>query len=249
MSKEAAKEKSIRHGHISTLHIWWARRPLLAARAALLGSLIADPGDKRGRDQLEDLIVRACVWGPIDDSSLLQDLRTRVALGNGGRAPRVLDCFAGGGAIPYEALRLGCEAYAIDLNPVANVIELGTLVYPQRYGTPSEDARGRTGLDSGRVVTNRLARDVEKWGHWVQEEARKELAGFYPQTVDGRQPIAYLWARTVRCPNPKCGAEVPLIRQVLAFEHPSQEGRDPSLARSESKASNLRGGSREGDHV
>src|ERR1700730_12800898 len=127
--------------------------------------------------------------------------------------------FAGGGSIPLEALRLGCESYAVGLNPVAHIIELCTLVYPQKYGTSLVD-------------------DVKKWGEWVIERAREQLAEFYPSpqneehigqsiiqsTLTGEQttlhtngaltPMVYCWTRTVPCPNPVCGAEVPLARQT-----------------------------------
>lgn len=136
-------------------------------------------------------------------------------------APKVLDIFAGGGAIPLEALRLGCETYAIDINPVAHIIELCTLVYPQKYG-------------------NKLADEVEEWGNWVIENVRSEIGDLYPAIKVGEvlpeefeqiellpkskpkqlslaktlTPVAYLWTRTVKCPNPACGASVPLVRQT-----------------------------------
>jgi adenine-specific DNA methylase len=106
-----------------------------------------------------------------------------------------LDCFAGGGSIPLEALRLGCETYALEYNPVAVLILKCILEYPQRYGKA-------------------LLSEVKKWGEWVLEEARKELARFYPSDEDGSVPVGYIWARTVPCQNPSCGAEIPLMRQT-----------------------------------
>nr|MBA2449691.1 DUF1156 domain-containing protein [Chloroflexota bacterium] len=194
ISKEAAREKSVRKGHISTLHLWWARRPLVAARAAVYGALVPAsqfaPADgstvnarSLGRANAAKFVERLCKY-PGDPKVIAEAQRhilaahaERLSRETGetvtvddieaGRAPRpiVLDMFAGGGAIPLEALRLGCEAYALDLNPVAYIIELCTLVYPQKYGRPDLSARGSApdGSWAG------LAAEVEHWGKWVLE--------------------------------------------------------------------------------
>jgi len=217
ISAEASREKSLRHGNISTLHLWWARRPIVAARAAVYGALVPAPSDAKERDMYMERMRKLCSWDI--PNGVLEQARKDILAANGGHAPRVLDMFAGGGSIPLEALRLGCEAYAVELNPVAHIIELCTLVYPQKYG-PS------------------LVADVKKWGEWVIERAKAQLAEFYPSpssepqaddgivqsTFTGEQkqtqsngtltPIAYLWTRTVSCPNPTCGATVPLVRQT-----------------------------------
>ncbi|GBC82778.1 hypothetical protein HRbin10_01910 [bacterium HR10] len=191
LSKEARREKAIRHGHISTLHVWWARRPLVVARAAVLGALLTE---EDGLD--EKFIANLCRWEVHDGDPggryLLEQARTRIR-NRYGRPPRVLDSFAGGGSIPLEALRLGAEAYAVEYNPVAYLVLKATLEYPQRYG-------------------HRLVQAVKTWGEWVLDRAREELAAFYPE-ADGETPIAYIWSRTIRCPNPACGAEIPLFRQ------------------------------------
>ena len=216
ISSEASREKSLRHGNISTLHLWWARRPIVAARAAVYGALVPAPSDPKDRDTYMERMRKLCSWDI--PHGVLEQARQDILNANGGQPPRVLDTFAGGGSIPLEALRLGCEAYAVDLNPVAHIIELCTLVYPQKYG-PS------------------LVKDIKKWGEWVIERARAQLIEFYPtpqseqdlnnemvqSTLTGEQgsiqngaltPIAYLWTRTVPCPNPTCGATVPLVRQT-----------------------------------
>ncbi len=183
ISAEASREKSVRKGHISTLHLWWARRPLVACRAAVYGALVpvsrfvpneaADQKKKSlGRANAAKFIQRLCRY-PSDSKPeeyadidravreaqrhILEAHAERLTAESGkkvtyedivaGRAvrPKVLDMFAGGGAIPLEALRLGCDTYALDLNPVAHIIELCTLVYPQKYGKPDSSARGRTG--------------------------------------------------------------------------------------------------------
>jgi putative DNA methylase len=174
ISAEASREKSVRKGHISTLHLWWARRPLVACRAAVYGALVpasrfvpngATDSKKKslGRANAAKFVERLCKY-PGDPKVIAEAQRhileahaARLSQETGtpvtaddievGRAPRprVLDMFAGGGAIPLEALRLGCEAYALDLNPVAHIIQLCTLVYPQKYGKPDPSALGMTG--------------------------------------------------------------------------------------------------------
>jgi len=189
ISAEASREKSVRKGHISTLHLWWARRPLVACRAAVYGALVPasrfipenGPDNKKqslGRANAAKFVERLCKYP--GNPSVIKDAQKHILEAHAerltretclragthrqagkkvtvkdieeGRAPRpkVLDMFAGGGAIPLEALRLGCEAYALDLNPVAHIIELCTLVYPQKYGKPDPNARGMTGLPAPR---------------------------------------------------------------------------------------------------
>jgi adenine-specific DNA methylase len=192
LSEEARREKAIRHGHISTLHVWWARRPLVTARAAVLGALLTEDSEVDAR-----FIANLCRWEVHDGDPgghyLLEQARCRIRQRFGDQPPKVLDSFAGGGSIPLEALRLGAEAYAVEYNPVAYLILKATVEYPQRYG-------------------HRLIGEVKRWGEWVLERAKEALAPFYPQ-VEGETPIAYLWSRTIRCPNPACGAEIPLFRQ------------------------------------
>jgi len=211
VSAESAREKNIRHGHISTLHIWWARRPLAASRATIYAALTPEPKSEREREERKKFIAELCRWENSNNRELIERARKDILEANGGVPPRVLDPFAGGGAIPLEALRLGCETYASDLNPVAVLIEKATLEYPQKYGRP---VKVRADNLEGEVEINPLLEDVRRWGEWVLEEARKELAQFYPPDPDGSVPVGYLWARTVRCQNPGCEAEIPLMRQT-----------------------------------
>jgi len=271
IGKEASREKSVRKGHISTLHLWWARRPLVACRAAVYGALVPasrfipenGPDNRKqslGRANAAKFLERLCKYpgepAVIREAQrhILEAHAERLSRETGkrvtaedieaGRAPRpkVLDMFAGGGAIPLEALRLGCEAYALDLNPVAHIIELCTLVYPQKYGQPDPNARGMTGPKNARGETTwgGLAKEVRYWGEWVLQKVKAEIGDLYPLIPDpqykGRRmeaqscfwptakdsevppgflvPVAYLWTRTVRCKNPSCGATVPLVRQT-----------------------------------
>jgi len=249
ISAHSRREKSIRHGHISTLHIWWARRPLAACRAVICAALWPDPADslcppafiEKARSEmlawttherqrvlsaesrtrfeaarqnagrfdnarelrcaLLDFIADFANW---DNSTVREYLDTSRALtqaahealgGAPGTRPLVVDPFCGGGSIPLEALRVGADAFASDLNPIPVLLNKVVLEYIPKYG-------------------QRLADEVRKWGAWIKHEAEKELAEFYPKDDDGATPIAYLWARTIQCEGPGCGAEVPLIRSL-----------------------------------
>lgn len=219
ISKEASREKSVRKGNISTLHLWWARRPLVACRAAVYGALVpasrfawsneSKKGKKRsgkdlGRAEAEKFVEKLCKY-PGDarviaeaQQHILEAHAERLSEEQGkeitardiieGRAPRpkVLDMFAGGGAIPLEALRLGCEAYALELNPVAHIIELCTLVYPQKYGKPDPNARGMTGPKNaeGKTTWGGLVEELRYWGNVVLDQLRKEIGDLYPLIPD-----------------------------------------------------------------
>jgi len=256
ISDHARREKSIRHGHISTLHIWWARRPLASCRAVICAALWPDPADElcpeafrqvarvwMGKwskeylakvspesytrfisiqktpakldDNLElrvallDFIADFANWDNSTvkaylDTSLALTLAAHEALGGApGTRPLVVDPFAGGGSIPLEALRVGADAFASDLNPIPVLLNKVVLEYIPKYG-------------------QRLADEVRKWGAWIKQEAEKELAEFYPKDPDGATPIAYLWARTIQCEGPGCGAEVPLIRSLWLAKKPNR---------------------------
>jgi len=226
VSAISAKEKNIRHGHISTLHIWWARRPLASSRATAYAALTPAVDDITEWQRRRDFIVELSKWENSLNLHLLERARRDILEASGGKPPRVLDPFAGGGAIPLEALRLGCETYASDYNPVAVLLLKATLEYPQKFGQPveveaSSDLFG--GLMTEKRTVNPLLEAVKKWGDWVLEEARKELARFYPPDPDGSIPVGYIWARTIPCQNPACGAEIPLMRQFWLANKPKKK--------------------------
>lgn len=217
VSAESSREKSIRHGHISTLHIWWARRPLAASRATAYAALTPAPKNIDEWNRKREFIAQLCKWENSDNQQLLEKARKEILEANGGVPPKVLDPFGGGGSIPLEALRLGCETYSNDYNPVAVLIQKCTLEYPQKYGKPGYVEReveefGRK-LVKKEHVDNVLLEDVKKWGNWVLEQVKKEIGRFYPNDDDGSVPVGYIWARTIPCQNPSCGAEIPLMRQ------------------------------------
>lgn len=215
ISLESAREKSLRHGHISTLHMWWARRPLIASRAVIFALLYRDPKSETERKELTDFIIEFCKWENSNDAEIVRRARHLLSP-NSDEKIRVLDCFAGGGSIPLEALRLGLDAHALELNPVAVLVELCTLVYPQKYGQTVEIESDNMALDGKmqKITANKLSNDVQKWGRWVFDRSRDELLKFYPKDATGGEPISYFWMRTLRCPNPKCKAEIPLFRQL-----------------------------------
>ena len=274
ISAESVRDKSLRHGHICTLHLWWARRPLAASRAIVFASLVPDPDHpecppdfrnavnrllkdevpsmlkayRRGREWVNDrdpyrpydripdtprnrLLTFIARWSPaylrwekdptgkppatkemLDDRCLikwetsdpeneqgrevLRIARELISIANGGKTPVLLDPFAGGGAIPLEASRLGCQPIANDYNPVAYLILRATCEFPQRYG-------------------KRLVDDVERWVKWILERAHERIGHLYPPGEDGNPVVGYLWARTAPCSNPTCRAEIPLLRSLL----------------------------------
>jgi adenine-specific DNA methylase len=213
VSEISAKEKNIRHGHISTLHIWWARRPLASSRATSYAALIPAPESPEEWEKKRQFIVELSKWENSLNRQIIEKARRDILQANGGKVPKVLDCFAGGGSIPLEALRLGCEAHAVEYNPVAVLILKCTLEYPQKYGKPKKiKIKNKIGLEGEKEI-NPLLEDVKKWGSWVLEEAKEEIGRFYPEDEDGSIPVGYIWARTIPCQNPSCSAEIPLMRQ------------------------------------
>ncbi|MFI6739159.1 DUF1156 domain-containing protein [Nonomuraea sp. NPDC050451] len=210
ISRTSASEKvGGRLGHPASLHLWWARRPLAASRAAVYAALVPAAGRTRTPQEESAFFEGLCTWGKEDHT--IRSARDELIAANGGTSPAVVDLFSGGGAIPLEALRLGCRVTANELNPVAHLIERTLLEFPQ--------------------VHLGLADDVRHWGgKWV-EAAWRELADLYPSvdelagqqrifpSVDGESkgtlPLAYLWTRTVRCPNPAMPEhEAHLVRQT-----------------------------------
>jgi putative DNA methylase len=320
INKESAREKSIRHGHPSTLHLWWARRPLAACRAVLFASLVDDPSNdlpeeeaKVERDRLFGILEELVKWENSNDDRVLERARAEIRRSckppvppdtrdidvifeeafnaTGGnfsafgsfnevadlanarldeyrrtgrwrgtlrelraclyfeqrrwrhkghdpegedleairalydtirgrwdevepKLPPVLDPFCGGGSIPLEAQRLGLEAHGSDLNPVAVLITKALIEIPPKFaGLPpvNPEARGKIGNEGNWRGAKGLAEDVRYYGKWMRDEAEKRIGHLYPKGPNGETVIAWLWARTVRCPNPACGATMPLV--------------------------------------
>jgi putative DNA methylase len=241
INEASAREKSIRHGHPSTLHLWWARRPLAAARAVIFSSLVDDPSShpdqfpteeaqEKERLRLFDILERLVVWENSNDEKLLAEAKAEIAQSTEGNIPELLDPFAGGGAIPLEAQRLGLKAHASDLNPVAVMINKAMIEIPPKFqGMPPVNPKSRAQLGSELEWkgSTGLAEDVRYYGQWMRDEAFKRIGHLYPKAKlpDGTEAtvIAWIWARTVKCPNPACGCEMPLARSFTLSKKKGNE--------------------------
>lgn len=224
INAEAAREKSIRHGHPSTLHLWWARRPLAAARAVIWASLVDDPsGDdtlteseqERERQRLFRILERLVKWENSNVPEVLAEAKAEIDRCFPDGPPPVLDPFGGGGTIPLEAQRLGLKALSGDLNPVAVLIQKAMIEIPPRFaGRPPVHPDIEKNMTTWTRAQG-LAADVEAYGRWVRDEAERRIGHLYPSAVgrDGERltPIAWIWARTVASPNPAWSGHVPLV--------------------------------------
>ena len=233
INAESVRDKSLRHGHPSTLHFYWARRPLAAARAVIWASLVDDPSShpelfpteetqESERNRLFKILEDLVLWENSNNEKVLATAKAEIMKYTNGNPPVFLDPFAGGGAIPLEAQRLGLEAHAHDLNPVAVLINKAMIEIPPRFaGMEPVNPKSRSRIYSNDEYSGvrGLAEDVQYYGEWMKEEAFKRIGKFYPtvtvQTSHGSSEakvIAWIWARTVKCPNPACGCEMPLVK-------------------------------------
>ena len=244
INAESAREKSIRHGHPSTLHLWWARRPLATARAVIWSSLVDDPSShperfpteeaqRQERERLFDILTRLVKWENSNDEEILAEAKAEILKSTDGNPPALLDPFAGGGAIPLEAQRLGLEAHAHDLNPVAVMINKAMIEIPPKFAgmRPVNPSAGRQGsANAGWKGAAGLAEDVRYYGEWMKQEAYKRIGHLYPKVKVPKEQgggeatvIAWIWARTVKCPNPACGCEMPLVRSFVLSKKKGKE--------------------------
>lgn len=273
INRESAREKAIRHGHPSTLHIWWSRKPLAACRAVIFASMVDDPSScsdelpteeeqRVERERLHEIIRKLVEWESTDESQpavrvLLAKARYEiarsVARSRGETAPTdptevlnylcehtlpIYDPFAGGGSIPLEAQRLGLKAVASDLNPVAVLISKALIEIPPKFKNqpPINPEADRIGMTVGKGKKKQrlpwrgasgLADDIRYYGRWMREEAFKRTGHLYPKAKlpDGSDAtvIAWLWTRTIPCPNPACGVQMPLKTTFQASKKRSNE--------------------------
>src|SRR5437667_3454256 len=202
INKEAARERLIRHGHPSTLHLWWARRPLAACRAVLFASLVDDPSSlpeefpteeaqDKERQRLFRIIEALVKWENSNNETVLNAAREEILKSTNGHPPPVLDPFCGGGSIPLEAQRLGLEAHASDLNPVAVLITKALIEIPPKFaGRPPINPEARTQLAHGATWERAqgLADDVRYYGKWMRDEAFARIGHLYAmvEVADGR---------------------------------------------------------------
>lgn len=232
INKESAREKSIRHGHPSTLHLWWARRPLAACRAVLFASLVDDPSSHpeqfpteqaqdKERLRLFGIIEKLVKWENSNDQRVLDEARAEIMRSTGNNPPPVYDPFCGGGSIPLEAQRLGLEAHGSDLNPVAVLISKALVEIPPKFAglAPVNPESRKMGIGGFYPNAAGLAADVAFYGEWMKKEAERRIGHLYPKAKLPEEQgggeatvIAWLWTRTVKCPNPACGCQMPLVR-------------------------------------
>lgn len=229
INSESAREKSIRHGHPSTLHLWWSRKPTATARAVIFASLVDDPSSLpeqfpteekqiKERQRLFKIIERLVTWENANKQDVISEAKTEIMKSTNGNPPALLDPFAGGGSIPLEAQRLGLVAYANDLNPVAVMINKAMIEIPPKFsGMSPVNPESSSELVSEWFGAAGLAEDVRYYGEWVKSEALKRIGHLYPkvkvplaQGGGEATVIAWLWYRTVKCPNPVCGCSMPL---------------------------------------
>ena len=222
----SAREKSIRHGHPSTLHLYWSRKPLATARAVLFAQLVDDPASRpeefptvesqdKERARLHALMEKLIIWENSNDEKLLEQAREEIRKSNDGKLPAVVDPFAGGGSIPLEAQRLGLESHASDLNPLAVLINKALIEIPPKFAGWSPVFPGVAEEQSSWLRAEGLAADVQHYGQWLRDEAEKRISHLYPKiTAPGgteHTVIAWKWARTVISPNPANPIETPLV--------------------------------------
>lgn len=239
----SAREKSIRHGHPSTLHLWWARRPLAAARAVIWASLVDDPSShpeqfpteeeqNTERQRLFRILEDLVVWENSNNQEVLEAAKAEIMKSTNNNPPALLDPFAGGGAIPLEAQRMGLEAHAHDLNPVAVMINKAMIEIPPKFAElapVNQDSRVSSSSE-GWIGTKGLAEDIKYYGEWVKKKALKEIGGLYPQIEIPKEKgggkatvIAWLWTRTVNCSNPACRCEMPLASSYIISKKKGNE--------------------------
>lgn len=244
INAESAREKSIRHGHPSTLHLWWARRPLAAARAVIWSSLVDDPSEhpeqfpteeaqNKERQRLFAILEKLVKWENSNNPEILDAAKAEIMRSTGNNPPPLLDPFAGGGSIPLEAQRLGLEAHAHDLNPVAVMINKAMIEIPPKFaGQAPVNPESRAPIDgsSGWTGAKGLAEDVRYYGEWMKQQAFQKIGHLYskvkvPASQGGGEAtvIAWIWARTVKCPNPACGCEMPLVRSFVLSKRRGKE--------------------------
>lgn len=257
INRESAREKSIRHGHPSTLHLWWARRPLASCRAVLFASLVDDPSShpdrfptevdqERERKRLLEIIEQLVKWENTNNPEVLQAAQAEILKSTNGSPPPVLDPFCGGGSIPLEVQRLGLEAHASDINPVAVLITKALIEIPPKFkDQPPVNPESQKQLKANQWYgAQGLAEDVRYYGKWVRDEAEKRIGHLYPkvklpeeQGGNEATVIAWLWTRTVKCPNPACGCQMPLVK---SFELSTKKGKaawvNPVIDRSQNPA-------------
>ena len=234
INRESARDKSLRHGHPSTMHLWWSRKPLATSRAVIWASLVDDPSShpelfpteeeqEKERQRLFHILEQLVLWENSDNETVLEQARKEIMKSTNNNPPELLDPFAGGGAIPLEGQRLGLRVHAHDLNPVSVMINKAMVEIPPHFSNmaPINSSILKTD-NSGWNGAKGLAEDVRYYGEWIKKQAFQRIGHLYPKAKvpmsmgDGEATvIAWIWARTVKCPNPACGRDMPLVSSFV----------------------------------
>lgn len=248
INEASAYEKFMRHGHPSSFHLWWARRPIVSARAVIFASLVDDPDNSNAseeyiracndlpkgrnaktedtpRQRLFDFIEQLTKWENTNNEEILSTALKLINICADSVLPSVLDPFAGGGAIPLEAQRLGLKAHASDLNPIPITINKALIEIPARFvdlPPANPDIQRQLDATAGWKGLSGLANDVAYYGYRLRDRVWEQIGHLYPKGPTGETVIAWLWARTVKCPNPACGAQMPL---AASFDLSTKRGK------------------------
>ena len=244
INAESIRERYSHSGHPFQLHMYWARRPLAAARAVIWSSLVDDPSSHpelfpteedqaKERERLFKILEDLVVWENSNDELVLSRAKAEIMKYTDGNPPALLDPFAGGGAIPLEAQRLGLEAHGHDLNPVAVMINKAMIEIPPKFaGVAPVNPEARSQQTAGETMTGAagLAEDVRYYGQWMKERAFERIGHLYPKVKVPKEQgggeatvIAWIWTRTVKCPNPACGCEMPLASSFVLSKKKGNE--------------------------
>ena len=242
INSESGHEKAIRYGLPATLHRWWARRPLAAARAVIWSSIVDDPSSlpeqfpteeaqTKERLRLFAILEKLVKWENSNNPEILDEAKAEIMKSTGGNPPVLLDPFAGGGSIPLEAQRLGLEVHASDLNPVAVMINKAMIEIPSKFANqPPVNPHSQKLSSSMWTEASGLAEDVCYYGEWMKTEAIKRIGYLYPKAKIPKEQgggdatvISWIWARTVKCPNPACGCDMPLASSFILTKKKGRE--------------------------
>ena len=223
INEACVREKSIRHGHLSTLHLYWARRPLAAARAIIFASLIDDPSNNKNynsekiykeRKRLFNLLQQLIKWENTNNKQILKEAHEEILKSTQGIIPNFIDPFCGGGSIPIEAQRLGLNTYASDLNPLSVIITKSLVELPLEFKGKKPICEITNRLDFGEEGYNGIALDLQFYGEIVNNSVKELIGNYFPKSLNGNDIIIWNWVRRVECPNPGCNCRTPLLKSL-----------------------------------
>ena len=246
INRESVREKSIRHGHPSTMHLWWARRPLATCRAVLFSALVDDPSShpeifptedkqRKERKRLFQIIEELVNWDNIQNETVLNAARNEISKSVNDPNLIIFDPFCGGGSIPLEAQRLGLISFASDLNPIAVLLTKALIDIPTKFANkPPVNPKANTDLiNSNWIGVTGLAEDVRYYGEWMKMKAWERIGKLYPKIASPASNnreltcVAWIWTRAVKCPNPACNKLIPLVKTFILSDKKNKAWAEP----------------------